>query len=602
MYNNVNLKNGSFGHDVYNKDGVLIGFSPKGKEVKLDEISYNIENGDTIWHISFEYLGEIRHYEFPRCNISDKKFVAFLQGKGADITSKTFDCFVDSMRFQESHITSYRGIFDRLGWIKLPVNGKMEYCYRCTKLIGSKVGKYNGNLALTPKGSLDEWLSMVRKEVLGRPQLETILLAALSAPIVGIHGINTTSDNPIYHINFSSGKGKSTVCYLATSVSGEPFDGMRTEYDEYGTMKDKCSIYGSWGATPKATVSSHAGNRGVVAILNELGKFGGSDMTQVVFNLSEGSDIKRLNTHLQTLVTEGFNTVFISCGEMSLIDRCKSKLEGIKTRVMEISVPMTESAEHARSIKKCCVANNGYAAPMIAKYIINNGGFEMIQEMYCEVLKELTSTAPQGVSDRYIEKFPVFLVMAAKLAKEVLKLDFNIDSVVDFCYKCVAETKEEDGNICKSFDEIVETFNINADNFFDCKRPEHTPKVVWGKISHSQRIDKDKNRQLVCEYCVYPNKLKELLKDKGYPNPSTELKIWRDKGVLDCDSGHLTKKIHFKRGDTATTRMYVLQVWNDIPPKVSTKASQISSLLKHDSDIGTEPYDEEVNINESANT
>ena len=595
MYNNTDIRNGSYGTVHYDTDGNETYFEEKGKEITLEDVLNNIEDGEITWRLSFNYMGQRKRYDIPRYSIAEKKLASYLQGKGADITAKSFHCFVDSIRLQEDSLGTKTNTFKRLGWIKVPSTSKLEYVYRCSKLVGNISGKYDGNLAMMPKGSLEEWIDMVRTEVLGRPQLETILLAALSAPIVGIHGINTTTDNPLYHINFSSGKGKSTVCYLATSVSGEPFDGMRTEYDNYGTMKEKSSIYGSWGATPKATISSHAGNRGIVAILNELGKFGGSDMTQVVFNLSEGSDIKRLNTHLQTLVTEGFNTVFISCGEMSLIDRCKSKLEGIKNRVMEISVPMTESADHARRIKDCCIKNNGYAAPMIAKYIINNGDFDMIQEMYTDVLKELTSTAPQGVSDRFIEKFPVFLVMTARLAKEALNLDFNIDSVVDFCYKCVAESKETEGDICKSFDEIVETFNINADNFFDSKRREHIPKVVWGKINHSQRIDN--NRQLVREYCVYPNKLKELLKDKGYPNPSTELKIWRDKGVLDCDSNHLTKKINFKLGDTDTTRMYVVQIWKDITPQAQKK-SQIVELLDGE-DVDKKASEEEEVINDS---
>ena len=337
--------------------------------------------------------------------------------KGADITARTFDCFVDSIRLQEDKTTSITNIFQKLGWIKIPYHGQLEYSYRCSKLVGNICGEYDGNLELKPKGKLEDWLSMVKTEILGRPQLETILLAALSAPIVGIHGMNTTTDNPIYHINFSSGKGKSTVCYLAASVSGEPFDGARNEYNHYGIMREKSSVYGSWGATAKATVTAHAGNRGVVAILNELGKFVGTDMTTIVFNLSEGSDIKRLNTQLQTIVTEGFNTVFISCGEMSLIDRCKSKLEGIRNRIMEIAVPMTESAEHSRRIKEGCCKNNGFAAPMIAKYIIDNGGYEMIQDLYNETLRELTSTAPEGISGRFIEKFPTFLAVTAKLAQ-----------------------------------------------------------------------------------------------------------------------------------------------------------------------------------------
>jgi len=581
MYNNVEIRNGFYGVLHYDKDGNETYFEEKGKAIILDSIRQSIENDNVKWRVYFDYIGGRKQYDIERDTIADKKLIGDLQHKGADVTLKNFNAFVDSMRLQEHQMSTVVRTFKNLGWMKIPVDGEMHLVYRCSKLVGNIKAEYDGNLALKPKGSLNEWVSMIKKEVLGRPQLETILLAALSAPIVGIYGITTTTDNPIFHINFSSGKGKSTVCYLATSVSGEPFDGKRVQYNKGNVLEEKGSLYGSWGATPKATISAHAGNRGVVAVLNELGKFGGSDMTQVVFALSEGSDIKRLNTQLQSVLSEGFNSVFISCGEMSLIDRCKSKLEGIKTRVMEISVPMTESAEHSRNIKKCCVDNNGYAAPMIAKYIIDNGGADMIEKMYSEVLRELTDTAPQGISDRYIEKFPTFLVMAARLAKVVLDLDFDIDSVVSFCYECVEKSNEEDGDICKSFDEIIETLNINEANFYNSKSSDHKPKVVWGRITYPQRVDN--NRELVKEYCIYPNKLKELLNERGFPNPSTELKIWRDKGVLDCDKNHLTKKIRLKFDDKADVRMYVIQLWREVKPKKERKLSQ-PSLLQESAD------------------
>lgn len=586
MYNNVEIRNGFYGVVHYDKDGNETYFEEKGKEVRLEAILNSLENGDVTWRVSFDYIGQRKRFDILRNSISEKKLASFLQGKGADITARTFNCFVDSMRLQENQKSGVINTFQHLGWMKIPVDGEIHLVYRCSKLVGNIKAEYDGNLTLKPKGSLNEWVSMIKKEVLGRPQLETILLAALSAPIVGIYGIMTTTDNPLFHINFSSGKGKSTVCYLATSVSGEPFDGKRVQYNKGNVLEEKGSLYGSWGATPKATISAHAGNRGVVAVLNELGKFGGSDMTQVVFALSEGSDIKRLNTQLQSVLSEGFNTVFISCGEMSLIDRCKSKLEGIKTRVMEISVPMTESAEHSRNIKKCCVDNNGYAAPMIAKYIIDNGGADMIEKMYSEVLRELTDTAPKGISDRYIEKFPTFLVMAARFAKAVFDLDFDVEGVVDFCYQCVSASKEDDGEVCKSFEEIIELFNVNVDNFFDSKRPQHTPKVVWGKIIDSQLVVK--NRQLVKTFYVYPNLLKKLLKDLGYPNPTTELKIWRDCGVLGCDANHLTKKVNFKLGENFMSRMYAIQIWQDVKPKKKITFSKVNLTEDCDENNGEE--------------
>lgn len=579
MYNNVDVRKGCYGVVLYDKDGNEIGFVNKGKAVTLEKILVSLEDGEVTWRVSFNYAGKTRRFDIPRNSISEKKCASFLQGKGADITAKTFNCFVDSMRLQE-RTTPTTNMYQKLGWLKIPNFGKYEYVYRCSKLVGNANALYDGNLELTPKGSLDKWLEMVRKEVLGRTPLETILLAALSAPIVGIHGINTTTDNPIYHLNFASGQGKSTVCFLAASVSGEPFEGMRQTYDKYGALNEKASVYGSWGSTMRATVSSHAGNRGVVAILNELGKYVGNDLTSVVFNLSEGSDVKRLNTQLQTIVTEGYNTVFISCGEMSLIEKCKSKIKGIKTRVMEISVPMTESAEHSRRIKDGCVKNNGYAAPMIAKFIIDNGGYEMIQKLYDDTLKGLTQTAPKYVDARYLEKFPVFLVMAAKLADKALGLKFHIENVVEFCYQCVADSKEDDGDVCKSYNEILEELEINISNFYDTNHNQYTPKTVWGKVRFpSKEVD---GRQLIKEFSVYPNLLRTMLKNKGYDNPDTELKIWRDKGVLDCDGKHLTKKVNLKSLNIQESRMCVIQVWQTLPEPI--KKTNID-IIPDDDDI-----------------
>ena len=584
MFSHVDVRNGFYGIVTYDDKGNETGFFEKGKEVRLDTVCQSLENGAVTWKVSFDYMGNRKPFSFERCRIAEKKLVSELQGQGADVTPKTFNCFIDSMRLQESQVVKYKSTFNNLGWIQLPINSGFEYCYRCSKLVGNRNAEYTGDLDLMPRGSKEGWIDMVNAEVIGRVPLETILLAALSAPIVGLIGMNGTTDNPIFHINFESGKGKSTVCYLAASVSGNPFDGKRKEYDKSKKQQiEKSSIYQSWGSTVKATISSHAGNRGVVAVLNELGKFQGNDMTTLIFNLSEGSDIRRLNTQLNTVVSEGFNTVFISCGEMSLIDRCKSKLEGIRTRVLEISVPMTDSAEHAIRIKEGCVKNNGFAAPMIAKYIIDNGGYDMVYQLYQEALLKLRSSPHEGISERFLEKFPAYLIVASQLAKETLGLVFHIDNVVDFCYKCVLDSHSEDGDISKSFDDVIQHLEVNQANFYDDGSIDYTPKVVWGRIRRTKKVEN--NKVLIREYCVFPNVLKTIMKELGYPNAITELKLWRDKGVLSCEAKRLDNKAKIKHFDSTSTRVYILQIWQDMPLKQTTK-SKLVQLLMDDEESG----------------
>ncbi len=594
MYNNVDIRNGAYGVIAYDADGNETGFHKKGKAVTLDEICQDLENGDITWLVSFSYQKKRERYAWPRSQISDKKLAAELQSKGADVTAKTFNCFVDSMRLQEAQTAVCHSTYKHVGWIKLAVNDQLECAYRCVKLIGSTKAEYVGDLYLAPKGKPEEWISMVKDEVLGRAPLETILLAALSAPVVGIHGIHATTDNPIYHINYRSGRGKSTACKLATSVSGEPFDGMRVVRDRYGIKREVASIYSSWGATPKATISSLAGNRGVVVVLNELGKFVGNDMTTTVFNLSEGSDIKRLNTRLETVVTEGFNTSIISCGEMSLIDRCKSKLEGIRCRIMEIAVPMTDDAAHSRRLQEGCAKNNGFAAPMIAKYIIKNGGYDMVQALYQETLKELTASAPKEIPDRFIEKFPTFLVITAKLAEKALGLEFNIESVVDFCYSCWRASVEDQGEVDQSFEDVINECRTFQHNFFSLEKKED-PKELWGTVSHPKR--EEGNKVVSVEYGIRRNILKAILDKCGHPNVKTCLDTWKKAGVLDCeDETHNTRKRMINtKGDKE--RVYILKVMEDAPPKASSKLvkqSKIAELLAPCDDEDTEGNDDEV--------
>ena len=582
MYNNVNFQNGCYGYDIFNKYGKCIGFKEAGKEVVLDEICESIENGEVIWKVSFNYLGRTKRFEFERKNIAKKDFVALLNAQGADVTSRTFNCFIDSMRLQEDQITCATDTYNRTGWIKLPVNGKFEYHYRCGELLGTRDAEYTGNHVLKPKGSLTEWIEMVKKEVVGRVPMETILLAALSAPIVGIHGINATTDNPIYHINGRSSTGKSTASCLAASVSGDPFEGMRTDYDSYGVLKDYTSIYGSWGTTPKATISTHAGNRGTVVILNELGKFTGNDMTPVVFNLSEGSDIKRLNTSLETLVSEGFNTVFISNGEMSLINRCKTKLEGIKNRVMELTDPLTDSAEHSRRIKDCCVKNNGFAAPMIAQYIIDNGGYQMIQELYQETLVSLSAAKPEKINERFVEKFPVFLVMASKLAEQALGIKFSTDAVVAYCYECVKRFTEKDGEVDASYNDIIGECSTHIKNFYNTRDRMTVPMQVWGAVSYPNRTEG--NKVVTVEYGLKRNILKELLDKHGHPNMDTCIAIWKKAGVLNYEEGRNTRnrKIGINKGDEED--LYVLKVLVDAPKGASVSSKTNLAYLLSNSD------------------
>ncbi len=558
MYGNVDIQKGFYGVVKYDKDGNEIGFSAYGKAVYLDSISESIENGDVSWRLRFSYLGRQKYVDLHKQEISDKKLISLLAGKGADVTAKYFDTFIDTLRLQESQINFAIRSYKNVGWIRVDEQGQgVQWRYRCCKLVGSHDGEYTGDLHLKPKGSFKEWVMMVKNEVLGKPALETVLVAALSAVVVGLIVDVTTGENPIVHMNFSSGKGKSTVCYLAASTAGEPFDGKKQVTDKYGVNSEKISVYGSWGSTEKATITSHAGNRGMVAVLNELGKFAGRDMTEIVFNLSEGTDIVRLNKELKKVVSEGFATTFISCGEMSLVKRCKRKLEGLNIRVLEIEEQMTLSAEHSRRIKDGARKHNGWAAPKLAKFIIDNGGKEMVKYLYDQVLLELLQKAPCDISDRFIEKFPAFFVTTVRLARYALGLEFNESTIIEFCYRCYRKSVEDRGEIDESYEDVLEECRVNIANFYHPSQ-EYPPKVLWGAVKYPNTIVGE--RELVAEYALRKSVLKDILNAHGHENVNTCLAKWKALGVLSYEKGHNTRE-RVVNALGKKEDLYVLQEW-----------------------------------------
>lgn len=382
-------------------------------------------------------------------------------------------------------------------------------------------------------------------DVLPYPTLQLVLVAALSAVIVGLLAIEIPLENPIIHLNLPSGKGKSTAGYVAAATAGRPFDGTITAIDEDGKVVEKQSIYQSWGATDNAMIATQAGNRGVVTVLNELGKNFSKNMTRLIFDLSEGSDKKRLNTDLKARISKGYSTTFISTGESSLLEKCDTKLEGLAVRVMEIASPLTKDADHANRIKNGCFENCGFAAPKLARYIIKNGGIDFVLPKYLDWVSKLRTRFPKGNNtERFVEKFAALFVTTAEIATDALKLPFDIDGLLAFLEEYDHEHGAERNTSAASYDVIIHLCRSQPHKFF-VRQDKSLPKVLfsnevasapigecWGRITNMAKEHID-GRLIVQEFEIRKKTLEDLLKAKGYTNKSTYLAAWRAMDVLD---------------------------------------------------------------------
>ena len=418
---NADIVNGEYGKWEYDSNSKSMVFKPLGKAVTIEAITENIETNkaNACLLLSFDYLGRKKYFEIPRRAISDPTLLQDLADAGADVTKKHFNVFVDTLRQQELEIEATgvgsKKVYTHLGWktmtIHLSTGGSVnKLCYRASNLVGPYNATYDGSMKINPMGTFDEWKAMVENEIIGHPPAEVVMLAGLSAVVNGLISTKTTGENPIIHLNGHSSTGKSAIAIAAASAYGEPFDGSRNVTDSYGITKTMQSCYGSWSATENATLGRCSGNRGFLIVLNELGKFrgGGSnatcDMSSLVYSMSEGTDKLRMNQDYTVSQLEGFTTTILSVGERSLLDKCKDKADGIRLRVLELDMPMTTSAENADKIKAVSRKNNGWAAPMMADYIINNGGLSMVEKIYRRWQKDLLNIWPDTpMKERFVE-------------------------------------------------------------------------------------------------------------------------------------------------------------------------------------------------------
>ena len=555
------IKNGYFGRLEYNAKTKTSKFISLGKAVIVDDICEDIENGDIFLKLHFDYLGKCKKIKVLRDEIADQAFLKTLARKGGAGSKNTYQTLVDTIILQEEdfEINGYSAspVYCNLGWISLPdENGGHDLCYRANNLIGNQKAEYVGDYDIREYGRYTEWKKLVEEQVVGSPVLEITVIASLAAVPNGIISAQTGIGNPIIHLCYASGKGKSTALMLAASTAGKPFDGEVKEIDSNGDTKTFKSIYQSWSATDNAS------NRGVVTVLNELGKSLSPNMTRLIFDLSEGSDKNRLNKDMKAGISEGFTTTFISCGESSLLDRCKSKYEGLAVRVMEINKPVTESAEQAREIVKVCKKNGGFAAPMLAKHIIDNGGVDYVMDIYnrwIETLQEEIINTPSA--ERFVEKFAALFMTTAEIATDALGINFDIQGIHDFLCKYDEESGTLRNTSKSSYNLIVEKCHINEHKFYykgNKTQLEKTPIAeCWGRILYKNKVLPD-GRKVVEELEVRPSIVEAILHQNGYENIKTCEKAWLDAGLISCDKDRPTRsrKIVDKYEDVYVFRVF----------------------------------------------
>ena len=219
---------------------------------------------------------------------------------------------------------------------------------------------------LTPTGKLKDAISGIKEHVLNRPQIELMLIFALSS-FVGSHIDLPEIANPIMSIHSPTSRGKSTLAQIAEFVYGKRLiETHNITHAKFTKMLSGCAIvpfeYEDFDESKRFT------KKDKIALILELYS-------------APKTTAKRLLT-----------PIIITSGESIIHTQTKNGNNGQLSRVLEINSQnsfLTESAAHSRQLKRLAQTQCGQIAPAFAKSFYRNRMDSAITEKYCKELDKI---------------------------------------------------------------------------------------------------------------------------------------------------------------------------------------------------------------------
>lgn len=529
------------------------------KEINLLSVNHNIDTGEISCNVSFDYQGNRVKAELQRADFTKTKILK-LASLGADIFDHNATNIIKHLRNQEA-IAPKVNVHQYLGWREY----KGEEIFKHYHAVGIQ-SQYIGKLSIEPRGSLKNWLGLIKEEVLGHTPLELAVILGLSSVVVGYINKELGFDSLMVHICGNSTEGKTTACQLAVSAAGYP------DAKEKGLMM-------TWNGTINAIMGLLKNNSGLPVVIDEASMSGIKDFTKVIYVISGGRDKERLTKELEAVEHSSWNTTIISNGEHALTSKSKQNI-GIRMRLMEFSgVNWTKSAENAENIKKGVLENHGHAAPIMAEAIIKQG-----KEMILDKIHNWREKALGYLED--CDKFASRLTMkigiimaTAEIANEVFDLSFDTEKILYFIAENETETSKTKDLDTNAYEYLLEQVNINKNKFSKTfgdisqglKEIEDTLYEHWGKIDYG----KGNNEK---EINILPSVFHKFMEEGGFEDSKIILKKWKQKGLLNCEKDRLTRKRKIRlNGDSI--EVYVVKVVEEPKAKIK-KLPKKSPILE----------------------
>lgn len=401
------------------------------------------------------------------------------------------------------------------------------------------------NFNVTPAGSLEDWLKMVKEEVVGNTPLEFILACGFSSAIVGyLYQNDYPVDTLMINLTGDSTTGKTTAGMLAVSTFGAP------------TKKQK-GLFSTWNGTSNAILQSLVGNYGVPYLIDELSMSNEGDFSSLLYSIADGRNKKRLTKELSFQSVGEFATTILSTGELSILSKSANNT-GLKLRALEFTNEQwTTSSKNSDNIKNCVIKNYGVAGKAFVQFLLKNPNYIIaFLKSNNEGLKQLLVESP--FRDRIAQKYSIILT-AAQLANytfESFGIKFNVDEIRNFIVERDAMLVDSRDIGKSAWSHMLEFVQQHQNQFIYDNTPSYSHEIVGKIVTTKPKL----------EVSILKSVFNKAMHEFGYQDVQTILRNWKKRGWLDYESNRLTKRKQVFSKEQQEQRQEALGV-ADLPKK-----------------------------------
>lgn len=413
-------------------------------------ILVNAETGEERIRLDFYKAGKWASVTADRADVASKNRIVNLANHGLEVTTDNAASLVKyiSECVTENPADMPRETYiDHFGWTD---DGFAPYVDGLT-IDAGPTGDALVN-AITQKGTLDEWLKIVRP-LMDNIYLRLTVAASLAAPLLEIiKGLPY-----VFHLWGGTGSGKTVGIMVAASIWGNP---------QFGAMVRTMNM------TDNALVGIASTLRNIPFFGDELqtikDRFNGYD--RLLYRITEKTGRARMTADRRVEKPETWNTGFIFTGEEPVTG--ENSGGGVKNRVIEIECD-GPVVEHGNQVVRAINEHYGTLGPEYIKKALQVD----VRAAYDMTFQELMKT---GTTDKQAMTMALLMV-----ADDIFRIYFLNSEIPGLMVKDVAPfllSKKQVDVSERAYSAVVDWIAENTDKFYVAHEDDAEHRDCDGRI------------------------------------------------------------------------------------------------------------------------